>query len=182
MGAAIYVRTCTAEKLHHTTRVENQIAYCRQVAAAHNLTVEEGLIFTDIEEPGEAWPSCWDWGENSPSRAALSALVQAIEAETVDRVLVHRMDVLGTSSEVLQAIADMLLHWKVPIVANPEQLTPAADDVAERFALSLLSRCVQVDSAEERKRRAEIREKKQREIDRLKSKVSRLEAELAELG
>ncbi len=181
MGTAIYARTCTSEKLHNTTRIKNQVQFCHQIASAHNLAVEEGFVFTDVEEPGDAWPTCWGMDEDVPSRPALSSLIEAIESGTVDCLLVQRMDVLGTSSEILKAIADMLDYHHVHIVVIPDQLDLGEDDYGERFALSMLRRCIEVDSSEERKRVNELRLRKKREIDRLKARLKRMEAELAEL-
>lgn len=182
MGTAIYARTCTAEKLHHTTAIKNQIAYCRDVAAAHNLHVTDALIFTDVEEPGDTWPHCWEWSHTEQTRPALSALIEAIEAGGVDSLLVHRLDVLGTSSQILGALTNLLIQKDIPIILNPEQIIPPDDDPAEKFALAMMRRCVQVDSLEERRRIAERRTQKLREIDRLQAKIHRLEQEIANLG
>jgi len=46
----------------------------------------------------------------------------------------------------------------------------------------VLQPCIQYDTDDERQRKARLKQKKIEEIDRLKSKIARLESEISELG
>ena len=52
MNACIYARTARDDKSHDRTTVDNQIAFSRELARRHNLTVEPEHVFTDIDHEG----------------------------------------------------------------------------------------------------------------------------------
>jgi DNA invertase Pin-like site-specific DNA recombinase len=177
MKACIYARTCRKERLHHTTSVDKQVAYGREAAHRCNFSLQDEHIFTDAERPGDLMPSCWA-PEGQDSRAALSALVAAIENREVNRVLVRRADKLGTSSAVLQQLLDLFTQYDVWIVVAPEP-GEETDDPVTRFAVSILQPRICVEESLDVERRARTRTKKREEIERLQARIARLEAEIA---
>jgi DNA invertase Pin-like site-specific DNA recombinase len=179
MKACIYARTCREERQHQTTSLPNQIAFCRSLAAEHNLGVEEEHIFTDAEKRGDLPPTCWA-PEGADSRPALSALVSALENGEVTHVIVRRLEKLGTGSEVLGLLLDLLTRCDARVVTAPEALAPDQDERA-RFALSILRPRVQAESAYDIERRARRRQAKAEEAQRMRARLARLEAEIAEL-
>ncbi len=181
MKACIYARTSSSDKSHNRTSLENQIVQARALAPLHNLTVEDEHVFTDINSDGTFPPTCWSGDDAEETRPALSALIEALEAREVTRVIVFRLDRLATCSEVLMALRELLDYLDARIVIAPERLEQA-EDPSESFAASILRPCVVVDTEAERERKAQLRSRKREEIARLQAKVARLEDELAELG
>lgn len=179
MRACIYARTSRAEKRHTTTKLERQVAFCQELARRFNFTVAVEHVFTDVELTGDLLPSCWA-AEDTLSRPAMAALIAAIEDEHVTRILVHRIEKLGTTSLVLDALRDFLLQHNVHVVV-PREAAEDPDDPSARFALSVLRPCVQFDSDDEEERRSRLRARKQEEIDRLRIKIARIESEIAAL-
>ena len=180
MHAAIYARTCSEEKRHHTTSIANQVAYCRELAAEHNLFVDEGYIFTDIEARGSAHPSCWA-EDDDQTRPALSSMIETIESREISHVIVHRIQKLATSHDLLTALLRLFQEHGVTILARPEALEDPGDPSA-RFAASILQPSIQTDSEADKDKKAQLRATKLEELSRLKNKIDRLEAEIAELG
>lgn len=179
MKACIYARTCRAERLHNTTSIDNQVAYCRELAQKHSLTVEDGDVYTDVEIAGSVLPTCWAY-DDQPARPALSAMIEAIEAGRVSRIIVRRLEKLGTSSEVLMALLDLMTAEDARVVTGREQLE-SPDDPSGVFAASILAPRIEVDTEEERQRKAKLKAKKSEEIHRLQDRIARLEAEISEL-
>jgi DNA invertase Pin-like site-specific DNA recombinase len=175
--ACIYARTCKKERQHHTTSLDNQVAFCRDLARKLNLTVEQEFVFTDREMPGSAMPSCWAAGDD-PGRPALGALVEAVERREVHRIVVKDAETLGTTSEVLVNLLELFRTRAAAVITEP---LPAGDESnpAERFAQSVLQPCLRHDTEAEHNRKLKLRRKKIEEIERLKDKIERLERELA---
>lgn len=180
MHAAIYARTSSEEKRHHTTSIENQVAYCRELAAEHRLFVDEGYIFTDVEVRGSVHPSCWAANDDE-TRPALSSLVEAIENGEVSHVIVRRIQKLATSYDLLTALLRLFQEYHVTVLARPQALDDKEDPGAA-FAVSILQPSIQTDSEADREKRIQLKADKLAEIERLKKKIERLEAEVAELG
>jgi len=179
--ACIYARTSPSDKSHNRKSLENQIAHARALAPLHNLTVEDEHIFTDIDAHGTYPPPCWSVDDAEETRPALGALVEALQSGDVTHVIVHRLDRLATSSDVLIALRDLLAHLDARVVLSPDRLEQA-DDPSEAFALSILKPHLLVDTEAERERKAQLRTRKREEIARLQAKINRLEDELAELN
>jgi DNA invertase Pin-like site-specific DNA recombinase len=181
MKACIYARTSQHDKGHHRFTIERQVQDARDLAAKHGLTVAYEHVFTDVDYEGDAPPSSWLFSDDKVGRPALSALVEAVENGLVQRVIVRKMERLGTTSEVLMGLLDLFKAHDVHIIATPESVS-LDDDPTEAFAVSLLEPCIQYDTDDERNRKRRLKQKKIDEIDRLKSKIARLESEIAELG
>jgi DNA invertase Pin-like site-specific DNA recombinase len=179
MKACIYARTCRAERLHDTTSIDNQIAFCRDIASQYNLTVEDEHVFTDVEKSGALMPSCWSTGDEE-SRPALSEMIAAIEDREVSRVIVRRAEKLGTSSAVLLALVDLFTHRDIYITVTPEQLSEDLDPRGA-FATSILRPRMLAGGDLDAERRERVRTKKLEEIRRLQARIARLESELAEM-
>lgn len=180
MHAAIYARTCSEEKKHHTTSIPNQVAYCRELASEHNLFVDEGYVFTDVEARGSTHPTCWAQDDDE-TRPALSSLIEAIENREISHVLVRRIQKLATSHDLLTALLRLFQEHNVTVLARPEALQDA-DDPSAGFAASILEPSIQTDSEADKEKKAQLRATKLEEIHRLKMRLHRLESELAELG
>ena len=178
MKACIYARTSRHEKLHTTTKVARQIAFCMDLARRFNVTVEPEHIFTDIELTGDLLPACWA-PEVAPSRPALAALIAAVEEHSIARVIVHRAENLGTTSIVLEALREEFTANDVRIIASREAVEDP-NDPTEQFALRILSPRLQFDTDDEQERRNRARAKKLEEIERLRAKLARLESELGQ--
>ena len=179
MKACIYARTSTRERRHTTTKIEHQVEFCRALARQHNVTVEPEHVFTDVELTGDLPPTCWAF-EDAPSRPALSALVSAIEQDGVRRVIVRRLEKLGTASDVLLALRELLDAHEVYILAAREAVADDSDPNSA-FAFSILKGRLLLDTEEERERKTRTRARKLEEIDRLRDKIARLEAEIEDL-
>lgn len=179
MAACIYARTSRAERKHHTTSIDNQVAFCLDLARRHGLAVRADRIYTDLELGGELLPTCWA-AEEAPSRPALSAAIAAIEDGLVDTIVVRRPVKLGTSSEVLVALRDFLTHSGAVIVTSPEAIAET-DDPNNTFAVSVLRPLLRCDTAADRERKEKLKAQKLDELARLRAKLERLEAELAGL-
>ena len=180
MKACIYARTGRSDKGHRGFTIEKQKEHALQLAAKHGLTVEYGHIFTDSNYPGDTLPSCWTYSDEQEGRPALSSMIIAIEEFGIKRVIVRRMERLGSSSEVLTALLEFFSIHDVYIIATPESSSAEVDPV-EAFAAGILHPRIQYDTDSERERRTALKQKKVEEISRLKAKISRLEAEIAEL-
>jgi DNA invertase Pin-like site-specific DNA recombinase len=178
MRAAIYARTCRQERRHHTVTIENQIAFCRDLASKHGLIVEDKHIFTDVEMGGDLPPTCWA-GESELSRPALSALIEAIEDGQVSRVFVRRPEKLGTSSKLLADLLDVFERHDVRVITERESGGPA--NPTGQFVSNLLRRRIQYDTDADREQKLRTKAKKLEEIGRLHARLARLEAEVAEL-
>ena len=180
MNACIYARTARDDKSHDRTTVDNQIAFSRELARRHNLTVEPEHVFTDIDHEGHTLPISWEWSTEE-GRPALGAMVDAIEAGKVEVVIVRRLSRLGSSSGVLTALAELFERRGVHVVVAPEQVS-SEQDSTEQFAISSLRKYIRGDTEWERELHAAERARKLEEINRLKSRINRLEAELAEMS
>ncbi len=181
MKACIYARTAHNDKSHNRTALQTQIDVARAIAHGRNLTVDYAHVFTDTDAAGDSPPTPWKRDENQPARPALTALVEAVEAGAVQWVLVHRLDRLATSSELLIALRDFFLHYRVRIAVSPDQAADSQDPT-ETFALSILQPCIATDLLADRTRKELQRSRKQGEIDRLKARLLRLETELDALS
>ncbi|MBT3194202.1 MAG: recombinase family protein [Verrucomicrobia bacterium] len=181
MKACIYARTSRHDKGHHKFSIERQEEAARAIAAKHGLTVAYEHVFTDTDYAGEVPPTCWAYTDDQDGRPALSALIEAVEEERIERVIVRKMDRLGTTSEVLNGLLELFAAHNVFIVATPEA-TSLQEDPTEAFAVSVLHPRIQYDTDDERRRKAQLKQKKVEEISRLKLKIDRLESEIAELG
>jgi DNA invertase Pin-like site-specific DNA recombinase len=177
--ACIYARTSSVERSATTTTVENQIAFCRELARKHNLFVHDHHLFTDVEMVGSLPPQRWARSDET-FRPALSLMLEAIEAREVSRVIVRRPETLGSSSEVLVNLLAFFTAYGVRVVIEPEPITPQSDPRAA-FAASILRPCLQFDTEFDEERKAKVKARKREEIERLKDKIARLEAEVAEL-
>ncbi len=179
MKACIYARSSRRDKSHRAVSIERQVEDARALAHKHGLTVAYEHVFTDVDCEGHEPPSCWA-GDQTAGRAALAALVAAVEDGEVQRVIVRRMDRLGTDHGTLSALVSLFDAHDVNIVAEPE---PDLDEnPAEQFAISVLRMRIQYDTDSERDRNSKIRARKIEEIERLRDKINRLEAEVAELA
>lgn len=179
MNACIYARTCQQEKRHHTTAIPKQIEIGRALAFEHNVSIQADHIFTDIEYPGHLLPSCWVV-DGEEGRPALAAMVHAIESGAVNRVIVRRIEKLGTSSEALQLLLELFERFDVFVIAPPEVAQETTDATAT-FAYSILRSRVQLETEAMRERTEKLKAKKREEIARLEAKIRRLENELASL-
>jgi len=179
MKACIYARTSSSEKQHTTTKIEHQVAFCRELAKKHNLTVEPEHVFTDVEMKGDIPPTCWAF-EDTETRPALSALIEAIEQQGVQRVLIRRLEKLATSSDILLQLLELFEFHDAYILADSEIAVDEADPNSV-FAYSVLRPRVQFDTDEERERIEKLKARKREEIERLKTKIDRLEAEINDL-
>ncbi len=181
MKACIYARTSRHDKGHHRFSIERQVEDARVLAAKHGLTVAYEHVFTDVDYEGDTLPTSWIFSDGQTGRPALAALVEAVEEGLVERVIVRKMERLGTASEVLSGLLDLFKQYNIHIVATPETVS-LDDDPTEAFAVSVLKPCIQYDTDDERERKARLKQKKIDEIDRLKFKIARLEAEIAEMS
>jgi DNA invertase Pin-like site-specific DNA recombinase len=180
MKACIYARTSRHDKGHHRFTIERQVEEARALAAKHGLTVAYEHVFTDVDYEGDTLPSSWLFADDQVGRPALSALVAAVEDGLVKRVIVRKMERLGTASDVLTGLLNLFTQQTVHIIATPEPVS-LDDDPTEAFAVSLLTPCIQYDTDDERQRKLHLKQKKIDEIDRLKLKIARLEAEISEM-
>lgn len=182
MKAAIYMRTWRHDKGHHAYSLRHQETQARDLASKHGLTVAYEHVFSDIDYPGDAPPACWVFeGDPRQTRPALSALVHAVEEGTVKRVIVRKMERLGTAADTLAGLRDLFARCGVLIVATPENVS-SGDDPAEAFAISILRPCIRYDTDEERERKLRQKARNIEEIQRLQDKIARLECEIADLG
>jgi DNA invertase Pin-like site-specific DNA recombinase len=180
LRAAIYTRAFHRDKSHNRTEIARQVEQCRELARQHNVIVESRHVFTDRDHDGAWPPTCWSAPEATDVRPALSALIEALQDGLVRRVLVHRLERLGTSSDLLASLLEQLEAADAWIIAPHEVVRPDADPV-ERFALSVLRPRVIFDTEAEREHKAKIKARNLEEIARLHTKIARLEAEIAEL-
>jgi DNA invertase Pin-like site-specific DNA recombinase len=176
MNACIYARTCRREKQHNTVKIEHQVEAARAIALRHNALIEPEHIFMDIERSGALMPTCWT-AEGAESRTALSVMIEALQSGEFSAVIVHQVDALGTSSEVLTALADLFKSCGAQLLASPEQLA-RTDDPTAAFALSILRPCIRVETEVEQEKLALQKARKLEEIQRLKARLARLESEL----
>jgi hypothetical protein len=91
------------------------------------------------------------------------------------------MEALGTSSDVLLALLELLERCDATIVATRELLSDEGD-ASGAFAVSLLKPRIQFDTDEEREKKAKLKARKLEEIARLQARIANLEAEVAELS
>jgi DNA invertase Pin-like site-specific DNA recombinase len=103
--------------------------------------------------------------------------VESAESPGIDTVVVHRLHVLGTSSDVLLALLSLFQAKGIRVITQRPEQRP---DPAEAFAAALLKPCAQYETDDEMERRRGIRRRKLDEIERLRVKLARLEAEIAE--
>lgn len=181
MKAAIYIRTWRHDKGHHALSLKRQEEQARELAAKHGLTLAYEHEFSDLDHPGDAPPSCWVFEDDPrPTRPALAALISAVESGAVKRVIVHRMERLGSAADVLIGLCELFKRHDVLIIATPENVS-FSEDPAEAFAISMLRDCIRYDTDDERERKLREKTKKIEEIQRLQDKIARLEAEIVEL-
>lgn len=180
MKSCIYARTSRHDKGHHRFTIERQEEDARTLAAKHGLTVAYEHVFTDIDYSGDIPPSCWMFSDEQEGRPALASLITAVEQDQVKRIIVRKMERLGSTSEVLIGLLELFTEHNVYIVATPETVS-LDEDPSEAFAVSILKPRIQYDTDTERKRKTTLKKKKIEEISRLQTKISRLEAEISEL-
>jgi len=182
MKAAIYIRTWRHDKGHHAFSLQRQEEQARELASKHGLTIAYEHVFSDIDCPGDAPPACWTFADDDrPARPALAALISAVEAGAVKRVIVRKMERFGTAADTLTGLAELFKQHDVQVVATPENVS-INDDPTEGFAVSILRPCIRYDTDEERERKQRLKTKKIEEIQRLHDKIARLESEIAELN
>jgi DNA invertase Pin-like site-specific DNA recombinase len=177
MNACIYARTSRQEKLHTTTKIEKQVAFCMELARSLNLTVQPEHVYTDVELTGDLLPACWA-NDGEPARPALAAMIAAIEEQDIRYVIVRRLEKLGTTSAVLCSLLEFFNDTRVSVVCDRETIRNA-DEPSAQFAWSILKPRVVSETQAEREQRELERARKREEIERLKDKIARLEAELA---
>jgi len=107
-------------------------------------------------------------------------LIDAIVNGIVSRVIVNRIERLGTTSEILLGLGELFGEHDVLIIVPPEEIS-SNDDPGAKFALSLLRPFIQADTEPERQKKDKLRARKIEEINRLKEKLTRLEEEVAQL-
>jgi hypothetical protein len=107
-------------------------------------------------------------------------MIEAIERGEVKRVLVRRIEKLGTTSDVLSSLLRLFDEFDVNVITSEEQAA-VNDEPRSVFALSILRPRVQVKTDAERDEKARIRARKVDEIRRLQDRIARLESEIAEL-
>jgi DNA invertase Pin-like site-specific DNA recombinase len=180
MNACIYARTSRHDKGHHGFSLERQVADAHALASKHGLSVPDQFVFTDIDYAGDLPPSTWLFDDDESGRPALGAMITAIEEDRIQRVIVRKMERLGSSSNVLLGLLDLFTQHDVYIVATPETVS-LDEDPTEAFAVSILGPRIQYDTDDERHRKAIQKQKKIEEIERLKFKIARLEAEIADM-
>lgn len=180
MRAAIYARAYHRDKSHNRTDIARQVEQCRELARQHNVIVEGRHVFTDRDHGGSWPPTCWSAPDAAEVRPALSALIETLEDGLVSRVLVYRLERLGTSSDLLASVVDLLESCNGYLIVPHDVVSPEADPV-ERFALSVLRPRVVFDTEAERERKAKVKARNLEEIARLQAKIARLETEIAEL-
>ncbi len=180
MRACIYARTCRKDKSHNRTSIDRQIEYSRELARKHNLLVESRHVFTDLDHEGSSPPTCWSGDDDDACRPALSALIDTLVNGVVTRVIVHRIERLGTTSELLLSLGELFGEHSVRVIVPPDEITNNEDPGA-KFALSLLRPFIQFDTEPDRDRKEKLRAKKIEEINRIKEKLSRLEEEVSQL-
>lgn len=182
MKAAIYIRTWRHDKGHHAFSLQRQEEQARELAGKHGLTIAYEHVFSDLDYPGDAPPACWVFeGDEHQTRPALAALISAVENGAVKRVIVRKMERLGTAADTLSGLAELFRQHGVLIIATPETVS-FNDDPTEAFAVSILSPCIRYDTDEERERKQRLKAKKIEEIQRLQEKIGRLESEISELN
>lgn len=180
MRACIYARTSRRERQHHGASIDRQVAECRELARQHNLIVENRHVFTDADHEGSWPPPCWAAEGDPGLRPALGAMVQSIEEGVVARVLVYRATCLGTTSNLLTSIAEMLHEHDAHVVMSLEA-AESPEDAGERFAVSVLQPRLICDTTADRERKDKLKARKLEELSRLHAKIARIESELAEL-
>jgi len=182
MKAAIYMRTWRHDKGHHAFSLQRQEEQARDLARKHGLTIADQHVFSDIDYPGDTPPACWVFENDArQTRPALAALISAVENGIVKRVIVRKMERLGTAADTLSGLAELFRHNEVLIIATPETVS-FNDDPTEAFAVSILRPCIRYDTDEESERKQRLKTKKIEESQRLQDKIGRLEAEIAELS
>ncbi|MFU8781269.1 MAG: recombinase family protein [Kiritimatiellia bacterium] len=181
MKAAIYMRTCRQDKAHQAYTLAKQEQHTRDLATRHGLRVAFENVYCDIDHAGDLPPDCWTgFNYQGVTRPALTALIHAIEEGDIQHLIVRRMDRLGTSSDILINLLQFFTQYGVQIIATPESST-TAHDPSEAFAISILGPLIRYDTEDERERKQKLRSRKIEEIERLKDKILRLEAEIKEL-
>ncbi len=167
------------EKRHTTTKIERQVEDCLDLARRHNLAVDPAHIFTDVEMTGDLPPACWVEAD-APSRPALAALIGAVEEHRLNVILVRRVEKLGTTSAVLSELATFMDQHGVVVMAARETAWDPADATV-RFALEVLGPRVQLVTDPLGEAHARLKSRKQDEALRLRAKLARLEAEIADM-
>lgn len=178
MRSCIYVRAYRREKSHNRTGIERQVRHCRELGRQHNLIIEGRHIFRDMDHDGAWPPSCWALDEDGAVRPALSAMIDAIEGGKISSVVVFRADRLATSSELLQGLDEVFEQYDIKVIVSSEALDER-DDPADRFAVSMLRSRFVYDMTAEKEKDERLRARKLDELERLRAKVLRLEAEIA---
>ena len=180
MNACVYARTSRAERGPHTTTIANQIEFCLALAHRHNLTVRHAHIFSDPETLGSVPPTCWATEADEQTRPALSALIEAVSSGEVQRVLLRRIEKLGTAYDHLHRLLQLFQEKGVRVIVDSETVALGADPRA-RFAAQILAPCIQYDTEVEMARKARQKAEKLEELARLRGRVARLEAEVQAL-
>lgn len=180
MKAAIYIRTSRLDKGHQAYSLRQQETQARELAVKHGLTIAAEHVFSDLDHPGDAPPSCWVF-EDDPrqTRPALAALIGVIEQGSVKRIIVRKMERLSSAADTLSGLCNLFTRCGVLIIAAPEPAT-LSDDPSEAFAISILRPCIRYDTDAERERKLRQKVKNIEEIQRLQDKIARLEHEIGE--
>lgn len=176
------MRTSKKDKAHNAFNIAKQEEHTRALARKHGLQVAYEHVFSDLDYPGDAPPACWAMPDDQGvTRPALEAFIHAVENDDEIRFLiVRRMDRLGTSSEILTNLLHFLSQNDIKIIATPDNQDALTDPV-EAFAIDILKPILRYDTQEEVERKNRLRQRKVEEIERLKDKIHRLEAEIKEL-
>ncbi len=177
--ACLYARTSSTDKRHRAVSLDHQVEETRALAHKHGLTVAYEHVFTDIDYEGHLPPTCWA-PDGAAGRPALAALITAVENGQVGRVIVHSIDRLGTDYQTLQALLELFQARGIRIILEPDRAM--VDNPAETFATQVLRQVIRVDTEAEQVHKAKLRARKLEELERLRQKIARLEAEVAELN
>jgi DNA invertase Pin-like site-specific DNA recombinase len=179
MPGCIYVRTFRGDSPAKRLAPTKQLERAHALAERHAIQIADHYVFTDGDAPGHLPPTSWAH-EDETGRPALAAMLDAIEAGQIKRVLVARVERLATDSSLLTSLCQFFVQHGVEVVteANANLLQ---EDPSEAFALSLMRPCLRLDTHAERVRKQRLRERKLEEINRLRDRLDRLEAEVAEL-
>lgn len=183
MRACVYARAYRRDKSHNRTSIERQVEHCLALGRRHNLLIEQRHVFRDMDHSGSWPPTCWSTEDEDEVRPALSAMIEAIETGKTGAIVVFRADRLATASDLLCGLLELLDARDVKIVVAPEAVADSADrDPTDVFAMSFLRSRMVTDVGEERQQNEKARAQKLDELNRLRAKVARLEAELADMA
>jgi DNA invertase Pin-like site-specific DNA recombinase len=180
MSGCIYIRTFDGDGAAKRLSPTKQMEKARLLAERHTIQIADHCVFSDHDAPGHLPPTSWA-DENEAGRPALDAMLDAIELGEVRTVLVARVERLGTDYTVLTNLCTVFKHYNVKVITE-ENENLLREDPSESFARSLMGHCLQLDTHAEQVRKQRLRERKIEEINRLKERLARLEAEVSDLS